>query len=53
MLYGLMQLQRKVKAQRFLGGLNKGISEKEYERLMREETNRPEQPKDYDESGLA
>lgn len=53
MLYGLMQFQRKVKAQRFLGGINKGISEKQYEKLMREETNRPEQPKDYDESGLA
>ena len=53
MLYGLMQLQRKVKAQRFLGGLNKGISEKEYERLMREQTNGPEQSKDYVQSRLA
>ena len=53
MLYGLMQLQRKVKAQRFLGGVNKGISEKEYERLMREDTNKTEDYKEYDESGLA
>ena len=53
MLYGLMQLQRKVKTQRFLGGLNKGISEKEYERLMREEPIKPEQAENYDESGLA
>ena len=53
MLYGLMQLQRKVKAQRFLGGINKGISEKEYEKLMREDTNRAEDCRDYDESGLA
>ena len=53
MLYGLMQLQRKVKAQRFLGGINKGISEKEYEKKMREDTNKMEDNKDYDESGLA
>ena len=53
MLYGLMQLQRKVKAQKFLGGINKGISEKEYEKKMREDTNKMEDNKDYDESGLA
>ena len=53
MLYGLMQLQRKVKAQRFLGGINKSISEKEYEKLMREDTNKVEDNRDYDESGLA
>ena len=53
MLYGLMQLQRKVKAQRFLEGINKGISEKEYEKKMREDTNKMEDNKDYDESGLA
>ncbi|MBO8453493.1 MAG: NADH-quinone oxidoreductase subunit B [Bacteroidetes bacterium] len=53
MLYGLMQLQRKVKAQRFLGGINRGISEKEYEKMMREDTNRAEDCRDYDESGLA
>lgn len=53
MLYGLMQLQRKVKAQKFLGGLNKGISEKEYEKRMREDTNTIEDIKEYDESGLA
>lgn len=53
MLYGLMQLQRKVKAQRFLGGVNKSISEKEYEKLMREDTNKVEDNRDYDESGLA
>ena len=53
MLYGLMQLQRKVKAQRFLGGINKGISEKEYEKMMRKDTSRAEDYRDYDESGLA
>ena len=35
MLYGLMQLQRKVRMQRFFGGVNKQISEKEYDKLMR------------------
>ena len=35
MLYGLMQLQRKVKVQRFFGGVNRQISEKEYDELMR------------------
>ena len=34
MLYGILQLQRKVKAERFLGGVNKQVSEKEYKRLM-------------------
>ncbi len=34
MLYGLMQLQRKVRLERFLGDKNKQISTKEYERLM-------------------
>ena len=53
MLYGLMQLQRKVKAQRFFGGVNKSISEKEYEKKMREDTNKTEDFREYDESGLA
>ena len=53
MLYGLMQLQRKVKAQKFLGGINRGISEKEYERLMKADTNTAEDYREYDESGLA
>ena len=35
MLYGLMQLQRKVKLQRFFGGVNKQISREEYEELLR------------------
>ena len=30
-----MQLQRKVRMQRFFGGVNKQISEKEYDELMR------------------
>ena len=34
MLYGLMQLQRKVRLQRFFGGVNKQIDRKEYERLL-------------------
>ncbi len=53
MLYGLMQLQRKVKAQKFLGGINKGISEKEYERLMTADINKANEKDDYDEAGLA
>lgn len=36
MLYGMMQLQRKVKLEKFFGGLNKQIESKEYEKLMRE-----------------
>ena len=35
MLYGLMQLQRKVKLQRFFGGVNKQIVCEEYEELLR------------------
>ena len=35
MLYGLMQLQRKVKLQRFFGGVNKQIGCEEYEELLR------------------
>ena len=35
MLYGLMQLQRKVRLQRFFGDVNRQIDEKEYEELMR------------------
>lgn len=35
MLYGLMQLQRKVKLQRFFGGVNKQIGKQEYEELLR------------------
>jgi len=36
-LYGLMQLQRKVKVEKFFGGVNKQISHKEYKRLMEED----------------
>ena len=35
MLYGLMQLQRKVRLQRFFGGVNRQIGEKEYEELLK------------------
>ena len=35
MLYGLMKLQRKVKLQRFFGGVNKQIGKQEYEELLR------------------
>ena len=35
MLYGLMQLQRKVKLQRFFGGVNRQVDREEYERLLR------------------
>jgi NADH-quinone oxidoreductase subunit B len=35
MLYGLMQLQRKVKLQRFFGGVNRQIDQREYEELLR------------------
>lgn len=34
LLYGMIQLQRKVKVEKFLGGVNKQISEEEYEKLM-------------------
>jgi NADH-quinone oxidoreductase subunit B len=37
MLYGMMQLQRKVKLEKFLGGVNKQVSSKEYKRLMNQE----------------
>ena len=35
MLYGLMQLQRKVKVERFFGDVNRQIDRKEYEALLR------------------
>lgn len=37
MLYGLMQLQRKLKVERFFGGANRQISEAEYEELLRKD----------------
>ena len=36
-LYGLMQLQRKVKVEKFFGGVNKQLPKKEYRRLMEED----------------
>ena len=36
MLYGIIQLQRKVKVEKFLGGVNKQVKSDEYERLMKE-----------------
>ena len=44
MLYGMMQLQRKVKLQKFFGGVNRQIDRKEYEKLLREDltAERPE-----------
>ena len=37
MLYGIMQLQRKVKVEKYLGGVNKQVKKSEYERLMKEQ----------------
>ena len=38
MLYGLMQLQRKVKVERFFGGVNqKELTEREYEKKLKKE----------------
>jgi len=37
-LYGLMQLQRKVKVEKFFGGVNKQIKREDYNRLMKEES---------------
>lgn len=37
MLYGIMQLQRKVQMEKFIGGVNKHLSDKEYNRLMNSE----------------
>jgi NADH-quinone oxidoreductase subunit B len=34
MLYGMIQLQRKVKLEKFFGGVNKQVGSKEYKRLM-------------------
>ena len=44
MLYGMMQLQRKVKLQKFFGGVNRQIDKKEYEKRLREDltAERPE-----------
>ena len=37
MLYGMMQLQRKVKLEKFFGGVNRQVSKKEYAKLMEED----------------
>lgn len=37
MLYGMIQLQRKVKLEKFFGGVNKQVKKDEYERLMQEQ----------------
>lgn len=37
LLYGMIQLQRKVKVEKFFGGVNRQISQPEYERLMEEQ----------------
>ena len=44
MLYGMMQLQRKVKLQKFFGDVNRQIDKKEYEKRLREDltAERPE-----------
>ncbi len=42
MLYGIMQLQRKMKVEKFLGGVNKQVEKSEYERLLKEQDH-PEQ----------
>jgi NADH-quinone oxidoreductase subunit B len=34
MLYGIMQLQRKVKVEKFLGGVNRQVKKDEYKQLM-------------------
>lgn len=36
MLYGLMQLQRKVKLEKFFGGVNKQVGKKEYDQYMKD-----------------
>lgn len=41
MLYGMIQLQRKIKVEKFFGGVNKQVKKEDYERLMQEETNPP------------
>ncbi len=37
MLYGMMQLQRKVKLEKFFGGVNRSISKKQYEAMQKGE----------------
>ena len=37
MLYGMMQLQRKVKLEKFFGGVTRQVSKKEYAKLMEED----------------
>lgn len=36
MLYGMIQLQRKVKLEKFFGGVNKQVSKKEYQQYMQD-----------------
>ena len=51
MLYGLMQLQRKVRLQRFFGGVNRQISEKEYEELLRRDLTAEKNELNVEEGG--
>ncbi|MEG2514723.1 MAG: NADH-quinone oxidoreductase subunit B [Bacteroidaceae bacterium] len=37
LLYGMIQLQRKVKVEKFFGGVNHQVSKEEYEKLMQEQ----------------
>ena len=41
MLYGMMQLQRKVKVEKFFGGVNKKMSQEEYRCILREQEGMP------------
>ncbi len=43
MLYGMMQLQRKVKVEKFFGGVNKQVKKKDYKRLLQEEDDKKQQ----------
>ncbi|MDR0393673.1 MAG: NADH-quinone oxidoreductase subunit B [Tannerella sp.] len=46
MLYGIMQLQRKVKVEKFLGGVNKQVKKDEYEHLLKESDRREHELQD-------
>ena len=52
MLYGMMQLQRKVRLQRFFGGVNRQIGRREYEALLRRDLTamRPELNVEHEET---
>ncbi|MDR1115073.1 MAG: NADH-quinone oxidoreductase subunit B [Tannerella sp.] len=53
MLYGIMQLQRKVKMEKFFGDVNRQVKKDEYGRLMKEADVREHEAAEYEDTGVS